>query len=73
MELALIAFIIGLLVGVACGWLASVHVHALASAASKAVTIPATDIAKLNSAVSGLGDTVKAATDNLAAKVEAKG
>jgi hypothetical protein len=73
MELALIAFIIGLLVGVACGWLARGHVHEAASAASRAVTIPAADIAKLNSAVSGLGDTVKTATDNLAAKVEAKG
>ncbi len=57
------------------GYLLATHIHAVAnavaSAASRAVTVPNGDVVALNKAVSGLGDKIDAASADLAAHVTA--
>jgi len=62
MELALIFLLIGAVVGAAGGYMLATHIHAVAAAATTAVTrattIPAGDVAALNAKVDGLGNTL---------------
>jgi ABC-type lipoprotein release transport system permease subunit len=60
MELALIFLLIGAVLGAAGGYVLATHIHAVAAAATTAVTratkIPAGDVAALNAKVDGLGN-----------------
>ena len=62
MELVLIFLLIGAVFGAAGGYLLATHIHSVAAAATSAVTrattIPAGDVAALNSKVDGLGNTL---------------
>lgn len=62
MELALIFLLIGAVLGAAGGYLLATHIHAVAAAATTAVTrattIPSRDVAALNAKVDGLGNTL---------------
>lgn len=57
-------FVFGLLVGgalgVFAGYMLATHVHAVASAASRALTVPHGEVAALNAKVDGLGDKLQA-------------
>lgn len=69
MELALICLVIGAAIGSVGGYILATHIHSVASAASRAVTIPAGDIVALNAKIDGLGDKVQAASADLAQHV----
>ena len=67
MEAALIvAFGAACLVG---GYLLATHIHQVASAASRAVTVPGSAIDALNAKVDGLGTKVDTASTKLAEHV----
>lgn len=63
MELALIFLLIGATLGGIGGYLLATHIHAVAAAASSAVTrattIPGGDVSALNAKVDGLGSTLQ--------------
>lgn len=69
MQLILIAIVIAFAGGGVLGYLLCAHIHSVAAkvteATQRAVTLPSTDVAKLNAAVTGLGDALQASSADL--------
>ena len=63
----------GLVVGAACGgfagYMLATHIHAVAGAAARALTVPQGDVAALNAKVDGLGDKLQAVVQSVAQPV----
>ena len=69
MQLTFFMIVAAFVGGGVLGYLLCAHIHAVAAkvteAAQRAVTVPSSDVAKLNAAVAGLGDAVQASSADL--------
>lgn len=64
------AFGFGLLFGIAvggfAGYMLATHIHSVANAASRALTIPQGDVAALNAKIDGLGSALQSVAQSVA-------
>ena len=66
-AIALLAMLVRAIVP--AGYMLATHIHAVAGAAARALTVPQGDVAALNAKVDGLGDKLQAVAQSVAQPV----